>query len=95
MTPQTKPAQEARPLDIIAHSEAELVVLARYMRILSTELDEGPIIEQVVERVEHSCEPDQLLATGRDMECLALSRALKLQIERRVFLNGNRTVVLH
>ena len=142
ITPQTKPEQEARLLEIIDHSGADLVVLARYMQILSTELaasltgrainihhsflpgfkgakpyhqayergvkligatahfvttdlDEGPIIEQVVERVDHSCEPDQLLATGRDMECLALSRALKLQIERRVFLNGNRTVVLH
>jgi formyltetrahydrofolate deformylase len=142
ITPQTKPAQEARLLGIIDRCGADLVVLARYMQVLSTglaaslagrainihhsflpgfkgakpyhqayergvkligatahyvtaDLDEGPIIEQVVERVDHSAAPDQLLATGRDMECLALSRALKLQIERRVFLNGNRTVVLH
>jgi formyltetrahydrofolate deformylase len=142
ITPLTKPAQEARLLEIIDQSGADLVVLARYMQVLSpglaasltgrainihhsflpgfkgarpyhqayergvkligatahyvtTDLDEGPIIEQVVERVNHSAEPDELLATGRDMECLALSRALKLQIERRVFLNGNRTVVLH
>jgi formyltetrahydrofolate deformylase len=61
---------------------------------VTTDLDEGPIIEQVVERVDHSYDPEQLLATGRDMECLALSRALKLQVERRVFLNGHRTVVL-
>jgi len=61
---------------------------------VTTDLDEGPIIEQVVERVDHACDPDQLLATGRDMECLALSRAVSYQIERRVFLNGNRTVVL-
>lgn len=54
----------------------------------------SPIIKQVVERVDHSCDLDQLLATGRDMECLALSRAVKFQIECMVFLNGNRTVVL-
>ncbi len=141
MTAQTKPAQEARLLALIDEHRAELVVLARYMQILSpelagalsgrainihhsflpgfkgarpyhqaytrgvkligatahyvtTDLDEGPIIEQVVERVDHSYDPEQLLATGRDMECLALSRAIKLQVERRVFLNGQRTVVL-
>jgi formyltetrahydrofolate deformylase len=61
---------------------------------VTTDLDEGPIIEQVVERVDHTYDPGQLLITGRDMECVALARALKLQVERRVFLNGNRTVVL-
>ncbi|MES2259451.1 MAG: formyltetrahydrofolate deformylase [Pseudomonadota bacterium] len=141
MTPETKPQQEARLLALVAEQRIELVVLARYMQILSeelsaslsgrainihhsflpgfkgarpyhqahtrgvkligatahyvtTDLDEGPIIEQVVERVDHSYEPEQLLATGRDMECQALSRALKLQVERRVFLHGQRTVVL-
>lgn len=141
ITPETKMQQEAKLLAIIEESRTDLIVLARYMQILSpelsaslrgrainihhsflpgfkgakpyhqayirgvkligatahyvtTDLDEGPIIEQVVERVDHSCDPDQLLATGRDMECLALSRAVKFQIERRVFLNGNRTVVL-
>lgn len=141
ITPDTKAQQEAALLALIGDYQVELVVLARYMQILSeqlsaslsgrainihhsflpgfkgarpyhqaysrgvkligatahyvtTDLDEGPIIEQVVERVDHSYEPEQLLATGRDMECLALSRALKLQVERRVFLNGHRTVVL-
>jgi formyltetrahydrofolate deformylase len=61
---------------------------------VTSDLDEGPIIEQVVERVDHSYDPDQLRATGRDMECVALSRAIRLQVERRVFLNGQRTVVL-
>jgi formyltetrahydrofolate deformylase len=56
-------------------------------------LDEGPIIEQVVERVDHSYYPEQLVAAGRDSENLALSRAVKYHIEQRVFLNGNRTVV--
>ena len=141
LTPETKRAQEAALLGLIEQYRVDLVVLARYMQILSeelsaslsgrainihhsflpgfkgarpyhqaygrgvkligatahyvtTDLDEGPIIEQVVERVDHSYEPEHLLATGRDMECLALSRALKLQVERRVFLNGQRTVVL-
>ena len=141
VTPQNKREQEAQLLAVIAETGSDLVVLARYMQILShelsaelsgrafnihhsflpgfkgakpyhqafmrgvkligatahyvtTDLDEGPIIEQVVERVDHACDPDQLLATGRDMECLALSRAVSYQIERRVFLNGNRTVVL-
>ena len=141
ITPDSRQQQEAALLALIGDYEVELVVLARYMQILSeqlsarlagrainihhsflpgfkgarpyhqaytrgvkligatahyvtTDLDEGPIIEQVVERVDHSYEPEHLLATGRDMECLALSRALKLQVERRVFLNGHRTVVL-
>lgn len=126
---------------IIADTRAEMVALARYMQILSsefsaqlpgrainihhsflpgfkgarpyhqshargvkligatahyvtTDLDDGPIIELMVERVDHSYDPDHLLTTGRDMVCLALARGVKYQIERRVFLNGSRTVVL-
>lgn len=141
VTAETKATQEASLRRIIEKTRTDLVVLARYMQILSaelseelrgrainihhsflpgfkgskpyhqayergvkligatahfitTDLDEGPIIEQVVERVDHSYLPEQLLATGRDMECLALSRAVKLQVEQRVFLNGNKTVVL-
>jgi len=140
ITPETKAQQEAQWLDLFESSGAELVVLARYMQVLSPEtsaklmnrainihhsflpgfkgakpyhqahargvkligatahfvtddLDEGPIIEQVVERVDHSYRPEQLLAAGRDVECLTLSRAVKAFIERRVFLNGDRTVV--
>jgi formyltetrahydrofolate deformylase len=141
LTADTKPQEEARLLDLIGRTGAELVVLARYMQVLSAglsarlagrainihhsflpgfkgakpyhqahargvkligatahfvtdDLDEGPIIEQVVERINHAYTPERLLATGRDVECLALARAVKLFIERRIFINGNRTVVL-
>jgi formyltetrahydrofolate deformylase len=141
ITPETKARQERQLLELIERTGAELIVLARYMQVLSSDLcmqlagrainihhsflpgfkgakpyhqahargvkligatahfvtddlDEGPIIEQVVERVDHACHPERLLAVGRDMECLALSRAVKCFIERRVFINDNRTVVL-
>ncbi len=61
---------------------------------VTDDLDEGPIIEQVVERVDHSYKPERLLATGRDVECITLARAVKAFIERRVFINGDRTGVL-
>ncbi|MGU7773468.1 formyltetrahydrofolate deformylase [Burkholderia sp. MR1-5-21] len=140
ITADTKAQQEAQWLDLFESSGAELVILARYMQVLSEEtsaklanrainihhsflpgfkgakpyhqahtrgvkligatahfvtddLDEGPIIEQVVERVDHSYRPEQLLAVGRDVECITLARAVKAFIERRVFLNGDRTVV--
>ena len=141
VTETTKPQQEAKLLQLVADTGAELVVLARYMQILSAELceklsgrainihhsflpgfkgakpyhqahargvkvigatahyvtndlDEGPIIEQVVDRVSHAHRPEQLLSVGRDMECQALARAVHYHVERRVFLNGSRTVVL-
>ncbi len=141
ITEATKAQQEARLMEIVDASGAELVVLARYMQVLSpalcerlggrainihhsflpgfkgarpyhqahargvkligatahyvtTDLDEGPIIEQVVERVNHAHSPEQLLSVGRDMECQALARAVRYHVERRVFLNGARTVVL-
>ena len=137
----TKPAQEEKLMQIVAATGAELVVLARYMQVLSqelchqlegrainihhsflpgfkgakpyhqayargvkligatahyvtTDLDEDPIIEQVVERVSHAGGAEQLLSVGRDMECQALARAVRYHLERRVFLNGTRTVVL-
>ncbi|KDB08283.1 formyltetrahydrofolate deformylase [Burkholderia sp. lig30] len=140
ITAGTKAQQEAQWLDVFESSGAELVILARYMQVLSPEasarlvnrainihhsflpgfkgakpyhqahtrgvkligatahfvtddLDEGPIIEQVVERVDHSYRPERLLAVGRDVECITLARAVKAFIERRVFLNGDRTVV--
>jgi formyltetrahydrofolate deformylase len=140
VTPDTKAAREQQLLDIVSRTGTELVILARYMQILSadlceklagrainihhsflpgfkgakpyhqahergvkligatahfvtSDLDEGPIIEQVVERVDHACRPEQLAATGRDMECAALARAVKYYVERRLFLNGKRTVV--
>ena len=141
VTKETKPQQEAAIKRIVEETGAELVVLARYMQILSddmasylsgrcinihhsflpgfkgakpyhqayargvkligatahyvtTDLDEGPIIEQVVERVSHAGGAEQLLSVGRDMECQALARAVRYHLERRVFLNGTRTVVL-
>jgi formyltetrahydrofolate deformylase len=137
----TKPAQEEKLMQLVEATGAELVVLARYMQVLSedlcrrlagrainihhsflpgfkgakpyhqahargvkligatahyvtTDLDEGPIIEQVVERVNHAFSPEQLLSVGRGMECQALARAVSYHVERRVFLNGARTVVL-
>jgi len=137
----TKPDQEAALLRCIEEHGAELVVLARYMQVLSealchrlagrvinihhsflpgfkgakpyaqahargvkligatahfatTDLDEGPIIEQALERVDHAFSPEQLLSTGRHVECLVLGRALRYVLEHRVFINGLRTVVL-
>ena len=137
----TKPAQGDKLMQLVEQTGAELVVLARYMQVLSedlcrrlagrainihhsflpgfkgakpyhqahargvkligatahyvtTDLDEGPIIEQVVERVNHAFSPEQLLSVGRGMECQALARAVSYHVERRVFLNGARTVVL-
>ena len=61
---------------------------------VTSQLDAGPIIEQVVERVDHTYQPEDLVATGRDLERIALARAVKYHVEHRVFLNGDRTVVL-
>jgi formyltetrahydrofolate deformylase len=140
VTPQNKAEQEARLLQIVEETQSDLVVLARYMQILSddlcrqlrgrainihhsflpgfkgarpyhqaydrgvkltgatahyvtADLDEGPIIEQIVERVDHSFDPTRLAAAGRDSECRALSAAVRFHIEHRVFLNGSRTVI--
>ena len=61
---------------------------------VTADLDEGPIIEQTVERVDHTQSVEDLAAVGRDAECITLARAVKLHLDRRVFLNGRRTVVL-
>lgn len=141
VTKDTKADAEARLLDIVEDTQSDLVVLARYMQILSddltkalggrcinihhsflpsfkgakpyhrafergvkligatahyvtTDLDEGPIIEQRVERVDHSQSVNDFIAVGRDVEALTLSRAIKAHIEHRVFPNGKKTVVL-
>lgn len=141
VTAETKADQETKLRALIDSTRSEVVVLARYMQILSadlcrhlqgrainihhsflpgfkgakpyqqayergvkiigatahyvtTDLDEGPIIEQAVTQVDHTADVDQLQSMGRDMECVALSRALKMHIERRVFMDGYKTVVL-
>ena len=140
VTKDTKPEAESKLTKIIEDTQTELIVLARYMQVLSSEmcakypaqiinihhsflpsfkgakpyhrahargvkligatahyvtpdLDEGPIIEQTIERVDHSKSTKDLIAIGRDVESRALAKAVKLHIDRRVFLNGMRTVV--
>jgi formyltetrahydrofolate deformylase len=140
VTPATKAAQEAKLLRLIDDLDIDLVVLARYMQVLSpelcrslrgrcinihhsflpsfkgakpyhqahargvkligatahyvtTDLDEGPIIEQAVERVDHTRTPEDLVAIGRDIESLVLAHAVRWHVERRVLLNGSKTVV--
>ncbi len=127
-------------MEIVEAERIDLVVLARYMQILSPELcrrlegrainihhsflpsfkganpykqafargvkligatahyvtsnlDEGPIIEQEVERVDHTMTPDDLVNIGRDIENVVLARAVRCHVERRVLLNGTKTVV--
>lgn len=141
MTKDTKAAQEAALLDLIGKEAVDLVVLARYMQVLSPEicaalpgriinihhsflpgfkgakpyhqahqrgvkivgatahyvtsdLDEGPIIDQEVERVDHTYTPERLTSIGRGIESRVLARAVTYHIQRRVFLNDGRTVVL-
>lgn len=141
VTSATKPAAEARLLQLISEHRIDLTVLARYMQVLSDDLcksldgqvinihhsflpsfkgakpyhqayergvkvvgatahyvtpdlDEGPIIEQELVRVDHTVGPEELAVLGRDAECLALARAVKWHVERRVLLDGTRTVVL-
>lgn len=141
VTPETREQQEREILRIVEQTGAELVILARYMQVLSAhmcdvlagrainihhsllpgfkgakpyhqayekgvklvgatahyinnDLDEGPIIAQGVETVDHAHYPEDLVAKGRDIECLTLARAVGYHLERRVFLYSGRTVVL-
>ena len=140
VTPETKAQQEGRMLELVSGLDVDLVILARYMQILSdsacrelsgrvinihhsflpgfkgarpyhqahargvkligatahfvtSDLDEGPIIDQEVERVNHTFTPEALAEIGRDVERIALSRAVRLFAQDRVFLNRQRTVV--
>jgi len=140
VTKDTKAAQEARLKAIVTDSGAELIVLARYMQILSDDLaaflsgrcinihhsflpgfkgarpyhqahargvkligatahyvtgdlDEGPIIEQDVERISHHDSPESLVRKGRDIERRVLARAVAFHLDGRAFANGARTVV--
>lgn len=141
ITKETKPEAEARLRDLISDVDAELIVLARYMQILSkdicadysgriinihhsflpsfkgakpyhraydkgvkligatahyvtSDLDEGPIIEQSVSRVNHTQTPQDLVAVGRDIEAQTLAKAIKLHSEHKAFINDNKTVIL-
>ena len=60
---------------------------------MTSDLDEGPIIEQEVQRVDHAHQAEQLVAIGRDTETIALSKALKYHLQHRVFINGDKTVI--
>jgi formyltetrahydrofolate deformylase len=141
VTSGRKPEQEQRIVELFEKYDAELLVLARYMQILTqdackyfdgrainihhsflpgfkgakayhqahargvkligatahyvtTDLDEGPIIEQDVQRADHQLSPEDLTDIGRDLESVVLNRAIKWHAERRIFRNGNKTVVL-
>jgi len=140
VTKANKPQAEARIMDVVEDTGADLIVLARYMQVLSDEmcrkmsgriinihhsflpsfkganpykqayqrgvkligatshyvtadLDEGPIIEQDTVRVTHAQSPADYVSLGRDVESQVLARAIHAHIHRRVFLNGNKTVV--
>jgi formyltetrahydrofolate deformylase len=140
VTRETKPEAEAALLELVREKRVELVILARYMQILSdnlcrqlegrainihhsmlpsfkgarpyhqahargvkfigatahyvtADLDEGPIIEQEMLRVDHSLSPEQLAARGREAETRALAHAVRWHTENRVIIHGNRTVV--
>jgi formyltetrahydrofolate deformylase len=68
-------------------------VIGATAHYVTSDLDEGPIIEQMLTRVDHNYGPDHLVQVGRDNESMALAKAVKYHIERRVFLDGNKTVV--
>jgi formyltetrahydrofolate deformylase len=140
ITKDTKMEQEAQIWALVKETGSELVVLARYMQVLSdalasklsgrcinihhsflpgfkgakpyhqahsrgvkligatahyvtTDLDEGPIIEQDVERISHADTPDDLVRKGRDIERRVLARAVRYHLEDRVILNGKKAVV--
>jgi len=140
VTKETKAEQEGAIFDLVGQTRTELVVLARYMQILSDDLsaklegrcinihhsflpgfkgakpyhqahergvkligatahyvtrdlDEGPIIDQDVERISHRDTPDDLVRKGRDIERRVLARAIRYHLEDRVILNGRKTVV--
>jgi formyltetrahydrofolate deformylase len=139
-SPQAKRVQEEHVEALVAQERVDLVVLARYMQILSepfcqalagrainihhsflpsfkggrpyhqahargvkligatahyvtADLDEGPIIEQDVQRVDHTLSAEDFTAVGRDIECMVLARAVRWHVEHRVLVNGHKCVV--
>ena len=140
ISPETKFEQETKLIELVEEQKVDLIILARYMQVLSDQLcrrldgrvinihhsflpgfkgakpyhrayergvkmvgatahyvtpdlDEGPIIAQDVSNVDHADSVDDLIAQGQDTESRVLARAVKLHLEHRVMLNGNRTVV--
>ncbi|HEX2364936.1 MAG TPA: formyltetrahydrofolate deformylase, partial [Bradyrhizobium sp.] len=140
VTKETRREQEGKVWDLVGETKADLVVLARYMQVLSddlsaklsgrcinihhsflpgfkgakpyhqahergvkligatahyvtSDLDEGPIIDQDVERISHRDTPDDLIRKGRDIERRVLARAIRYHLEDRVIANGRKTVV--
>ena len=140
MTKEDKQNAETKIIDILKKDKVDLVILARYMQILSTnfceeyfgkiinihhsflpsfkgakpyhqayskgvkilgatahyvtsDLDEGPIIEQTVDRIDHTKSPDDMEIIGRDIESITLAKAVQYHSEQRVFLNNNKTVI--
>jgi len=73
--------------------ERGVKIIGATAHYVTTDLDDGPIIEQGVERVDHADAPEDLISIGRDIECAVLARAVRWHIERRVILNGRKTVV--
>lgn len=73
--------------------ERGVKIIGATAHYVTSDLDEGPIIEQCIERVDHLYSPEELVQIGRDTECVAFARAIKWHCEHRVILNGNRTVV--
>ena len=70
-------------------------ILGATAHYVSSDLDEGPIIEQTVDRINHSMTPKEMEVTGRDIESITLAKAVKYHIEQRIFLNGNKTVIFN
>ena len=140
VTKEDKQNAETKIIDILKKDKVELVILARYMQILSTnfceeyfgkiinihhsflpsfkgakpyhqayskgvkilgatahyvtsDLDEGPIIEQTVDRIDHTKSPEDMEIIGRDIESITLAKAVQYHSEQRVFLNNNKTVI--
>lgn len=82
----------AKPYHQAFHKGVKLIGATAHF--VTADLDEGPIIEQDIARVDHSMSTDELTAIGRDVECITLARAVKWHAEHRVLLNGRKTVIL-
>ena len=75
--------------------EKGVKILGATAHYVSSKLDEGPIIDQSVERVDHAMTPKDLELIGRDLESITLARAVKYHIERRIFINNSKTVIFN